>query len=87
MSADEVKSWFPSYSVVSSVGSNKSCGVAVLFKPNFSLLKTVSDSSGRFVCARLSRADAVFDVVSLYAPNLRADRLSFFPLLSPLLDP
>ena len=83
----EVKSWFPSYSVVSSVGSNKSCGVAVLFKPNFSLLNSVSDSSGRFVCARLSRADVVFDVVSLYAPNLRSDRLSFFPSLFPFLDP
>lgn len=87
VSVDEVKSWFPSYSIVSSVGSNKSCGVAVLFKPSFSLLNTVSDSSGRFVCAHLSQAHAVFDVVSLYAPNLRPDRLSFFPSLSPYLDP
>lgn len=86
VSVDEVKSWFPSYSVVSSVGSNKPCGVAVLFKPSFSLLNTVSDSSGRFVCAHLSQAHAVFDVVSLYAPNLRSDRLSFFPSLSPYLD-
>lgn len=61
--------------------------MAVLFKPSFSLLENVSDSSGRFVRARLSRADAVFDVVSLYAPNLRSDRLSFFPSLLPLLDP
>lgn len=73
MSKDEVKSWFPSFSVVSSVGSNKSCGVAVLFKPTFSLVDAVRDLSGRFVRARLLRAGATFDVVSLYAPNLRSD--------------
>lgn len=79
MSVDEVKSWFPSYSVVASFGSNKSCGVAVLFKSSFSLLETVGDSSGSFVRAHLSRADTVFDVVSLYAPNLQSDRFVFRP--------
>ena len=87
VSKEEVKSWFPSFSVVGSVGSNKSCGVGVLFKPTFSLVDSVSDSSGRFVRARLSRAGGTFDVVSLYAPNLRSDRLLFFPSLLPLLDP
>ena len=86
-SEDEVKSWFPSFSVVVSVGSNKSCGVAVLFRSTFSLVDSVSDSSGRLVRVRLSRAGATFDVVSLYAPNLRSDRLSFFPSLLPFLDP
>ena len=55
MSVEEAKSWFPSYSLVASIASSKSCGVAVLFKPSFSLLNTVSDSSGRFVRACLSR--------------------------------
>ena len=87
MSVEEAKSWFPSYSLVGSIGSTKSCGVAVLFKPSFSLLNTVSDSSGRFVRACLSRADAVFDMVSLYAPNLWSAHLSFFPSLLPFLDP
>ena len=87
ISEDEVKSWFPSFSVVVSVGSNKSCGVAVLFKPTFSRIDSVSDSSGRFVRVRLLRAGATFDVVSLYAPNLRSDCLLFFPSLLPFLDP
>ena len=82
----EVGSWFPSFSVVSSVGTNKSCGVAVLFKPSFTLVDAVKDSSGRFVRIRLSRAGASFDVVSLYAPNPRSDRLLFFPSLPPHLD-
>ena len=38
VSEDEVKSWFLSFSVVASVGSNKSCGVAVLFSRPFCLL-------------------------------------------------
>ena len=87
MSENEVKTWFPSFSVVSSAGSSKSCGVAVLFKPSFFLVDAVRDSSGRFVRARLLRAGATFDVVSLYAPNLRSDRLVFFPSLLPQLDP
>ena len=86
VSEEEVKSWFPSFSAVVSVGSNKSGGVAVLFKPTFSLVEFVSDSSGRFICARLLHAGATFDVVLFYAPNLRADRLLFFPSLLPLLD-
>ena len=87
LSEDEVRSWFPSFSAVVSVGSNRSCGVAVLFKRSFSLVDSVRDSSGCFVRARLLRDGATFDVVSLYAPNLRSDRLSFFPSLLPLLDP
>ena len=80
--SEEVKSWFPSFSVVVSVGSNKSCGVAVLFRPSFSLVDSVCDSSGR-----LLHAGATVDVVLLYAPNLQSDRLLFFPALLPLLHP
>ena len=87
VSGDEVKSWFPYFSVVSSLSSSKSCGVAVLFKPTFTLVNAVTDFSGRFVRARLCRAGATFNVVSLYAPNLRSDRLLFFPSLLPSLDP
>lgn len=82
VSEDEVKSWFPSFSVVSSVGSNKSCGVAVLFKPTFSLVDAVRDSSGRFVRARLLRVGPTFD-----APNLQSDRVLFSPSVLPFLDP
>ena len=63
-----------------------SCGVAVLFKPSFTLVDAVKDSSGRFVRVRLSRAAASFDMVSLYAPNPRSDRLLLFPSLLPHLD-
>ena len=38
VSEDEVESWFPSFSVVSSVGSHKSCGVAVIFRTSFTLV-------------------------------------------------
>lgn len=87
VSEDKVKSWFPSFSVVSSVGSNKSCGVAILFRPSYSLVDVVRDSFGRFVRAPLLHADSTFDVVLLYAPNLRSGRVLFFPSLLPLLDP
>lgn len=87
VSEDEVKSWFPSFSVVSSVGSNKSCGVAILFRPSYSLVDVVRDSFGRFVRAHLLHADSTFDVVLLYAPNLWSGRVLFFPSLLPLLDP
>ena len=86
VSEDEVKCWFPSFSVVASVGSHKSCGVAVIFRTSFTLIDVDRDSLGRFVRARLQRAGSTFDVVSLYAPNLRSDRVLFFPSLLSLLD-
>lgn len=85
-SVAEVKSWFPSFSVVASSGSNRSCGVAVLFKSNFSFVDSYSDVSGRFVRARLLFGGCTFNVVALYAPNSRSDRVTFFQSLTPLLD-
>ena len=45
VSDSEVKMWFPSFSVVASAGSNKSCGVAILFKSKFSFVDRASDDS------------------------------------------
>lgn len=83
VSEDEVRSWFLSFSVVSSVRSNKSCGVAVLFRTSFTLVDVDRDSLGRFVRAQLLRAGSISDVVSLYAPNLRSDWFYSFQLCFP----
>ena len=84
VSENEVKTWFPSFSVVSSAGSSKSCGVAVLFKPSFSLVDAVRDSSGRFVRARLLRAGATFDVHGVVVRAQSEVRSScVFPFSSP----
>lgn len=78
VSKDEVKFWFSFFFVVSFVGFNKFCGVAVFFKFIFLFVDVVRDLFGCFVRVRLLRAGVIFDVVSLYAFNLRFDCVIFF---------
>ena len=56
-------------------------------KSKCSFVDRGSDDSGRFVRVRLLRHGCTFVVVSLYAPNRRSDRISFFSSLTPFLDP
>ena len=55
----------------------KSCGVAVLFRPCFSLIKSWPDTSGRSLMAEFNCSDFVFRVCSLYAPNTDPERDEF----------
>ena len=83
----ELSSWFPSFSCVSSPGSVKSRGVAILFKPSFSLIQSRRDDLGRLVEADLSSSGLVLRVLSIYAPNRNPDRNRFLEDVASSLDP
>ena len=89
ISLSECQSWFQSsgLSVVASPGSNKSCGCIVLFRPVLSLVKSSSDSCGRFLLCEFSLRGAVFRVACIYAPNRNPDRDAFLDEVSSRLDP
>ena len=85
----EARSWFSSsgYVFMVSPGSVKSSGVAILFKPSFSLCNSWKDTSGRFLMVELKSQDSTFRVATLYAPNRNPSRNQFFEGLFPVLDP
>lgn len=91
-SAKELSDWLETsdYSAVSSPGSAKSCGVAILYKPTLSLEDSSDDPSGRFCTATFTYQSNSFSVASIYAPNRNPDRNSFLEELSvelPQLNP
>ena len=89
LSSDECTSWFSSYgySSVVSPRTSHSCGSAILFRPCFSLIRSWTDSDGRFVMAELLRHGLTFCVVSLYAPNRNPQRDNFFAYCASMIDP
>ena len=72
---------------MASHGTNKSCGVIVLFCPCFSLVKSGPNTSGRSLMADFKCSDFVFRVCSLYAPNRNAYRDDFLIECADLVDP
>ena len=89
VSSAECESWFRSsgFSSVVSPGSNKSCGVIILFRPVLSFVRSWADSDGRFLQCEFQLHDKSFRVVSLYAPNRNPARDQFFDLASCFVDP
>ena len=89
VSSVECESWFRSsgLSSVVSPGSNRSCGVLVLFRPVLSFVRSWADSDGRFLQCEFRLHDKSFRVVSLYAPNRNPARDQFFDLVSSFVDP
>lgn len=84
----ELSSWFPSFTCVSSPGTHKKCGVAILFRKSaFSLLQVARDDQGRFVQADLASSGSAIRVISLYAPNHNPERNLFLEQISARLDP
>ena len=78
------------YSVVSSPGSARSSGVAILYKPSLKLEYSFCDDAGRLVVAHLSDAaseSSVFQVVNIYGPNRRQLGEEFFTSILPQMDP
>ena len=69
------------------MGKTKSCGVIVLFRPCFSLVKSWPGTSGRSLVAEFKCSDFVFLVCSLYAPNRNPDRDDFLIECADLVDP
>ena len=89
LSSDECTSWFSSYgfSSVVSPRTSHSCGSAILFRPCFSLIRSWTDSDGRFVMVEFQRHGLTFRVVSLYAPNRNPQRDDFFAYCASMIDP
>ena len=67
---------------MASHGTNKSCGVIILFRPCFSLVKSWPGTSGRSLMAEF-----VFRVCSWYAPNRNPARDDFLIECADLVDP
>ena len=57
-----------------------SCGVAILFRSTFEVVKSVFDSDGRFVMGHFKYHGLTFGVVCIYAPNNYSDRNECFHL-------
>ena len=79
VSSAECESWFRSSGQCSVVspGSNKSCGVLILFRPVLSFVRSWADSDGRFLQCEFHLHDKLFRVVSLYSkhPHIRTHGL------------
>ena len=75
------------FSSVVSPGTSHSCGSAILFRPCFSLIRSWTDSDGRFVMAEFQRHGLTFRVVSLYAPNRNPQRDDLFSYRASMVDP
>ncbi len=99
-SAAEFESWVKNetdadnnlqcYSVISSPGSVRSVGVAILFKPSLKLDATFHDDTGRLVIANFSDIasdSSPFQVVNIYGPNRCQLGEEFFTSILPHIDP
>lgn len=75
-----VNSDFADFHTYHSFGSNlsKGCSVLINKKLNVDIIDTESDENGRFVFINLNLYDDIFSLLSLYAPNDRISRNTFF---------
>lgn len=71
---------------LSSPGTNRSSGVALLYGPEVELVHSFRDNNGRFVGAEFSLHNYSFRVCTIYAPNSQADGVRFFESLYSVLD-
>ena len=75
------------YSCISSPGTNRSSGVAIIYKSQYLLTSSQSDQQGRFVCGQFTVADQTFSLCNVYGPNKAREGALFFESLYPVLDP
>ena len=89
ISTNEFETWFKDspYQCISSPGTNRSCGVGILFKNSFTIEKTWHDTDGRYVCAELSKQNLNFRLHCLYGLNTQTAGTNFFGSLSTYIDP
>ena len=71
------------FTVASSPGTNRSCGVIVLARPSCLMVNSWPDQDGRFLMCEFSCRGKVFRVATVYAPNRNPDRNDFFILSRP----
>ena len=75
------------YSCLSSPGTNRSCGVAIVYSSKFSMSSCTCDDHGRVVGAQFSAGTTVIQVCNIYGPNTAKEGKIFFESLYSILDP
>ena len=96
LSSDEFDVWLKSetdygnnsqrYSILSSSGSARSRGVAILFKPCFSVVSHSADDPGHLQVVTFSKDGFDFQVICIYGPNRQVEGAPFFADLFPYAD-
>ena len=66
------------YHFISSPGTIRSRGVAILYLPKFRLLSHRCDSQGHLVVGKFSFEECIFQLVCLYGLNNKKDGAAFF---------
>ena len=74
------------YKVLSSPGTTRSRGVAVLYHPSLTVLSSSADSQGRLQVIHFSLHSTSFQLVNVYGPNQKNPGIEFFHSILPLLD-
>lgn len=74
------------FKCLSSPGTTRSSGVAILYKPDFTLDCQSRDVIGRVITADFSFHNYAFKVCNIYAPNTSKEGSSFFESLHSLID-
>ena len=77
----------PNYQCLSSPGTNRSSGVANIYKSHFQLFSSSMDQDGRFINTQFSFQSQLFQICNLYGPNNAKEGNQFFESLYPVLDP
>lgn len=72
---------------LSSPGTCRSRGSAILHTDALSVVSSVSDHCGRSQIVHFSLGDVTFQLANIYGPNKKQDGIEFFASLLPLLDP
>jgi exonuclease III len=75
------------YNCISSPGSNRSCGVAILYRTKFELSTCSRDTQGRIVSARFASGTLDFQLCNVYGPNKAKEGGPFFESLYAILQP
>ena len=71
------------YKCISSPSSNRSSGVAIVFKSSIDLFSCVTDQAGHFLCAQFTMHSQTFQVCNVYGPNKDVEGTVFFLFLIP----
>ena len=89
VSASESSAWFSPYGflTVSTVGSARARGLAILYRPRLILNRCWVELCGRFSMAEFMNGNFLFRVVCIYAPNSNPERNSFLLSCADLIDP
>ena len=68
------------YSCLSSPGTNRSSGVAIIYNHRYALSSCHTDQHGRLICAQFTLANNLFQICNVYAPNSSVDGAQFFAI-------